>query len=307
MKYILLLSVLLLVLPVAVYPTAIVKNTGTTSEDSVCLFVNCMDSSGNMTTCDSFYVRVVKSNANAVIFSDSGTCAGMAALDSVSGKSQYYYHNLVSAIDGAGDAGQYTLIVIGRKTTSSNLYTPNALTFQISPKIYALTDTTNAILDTLQLYDNASRFPLKQTDTVNMAGQYTKIRDSVYATAIRDTVNALIDSVQNGSSTLRAVTTVNYDTVNAILDTLQLYDGRWGLEASITALRDSMSIIIPQIDTLGFITGYKLGAVSHLGRSADADTLHIYNGTEEKWKLILYHVGGATGDTPDSSKVVSGP
>jgi hypothetical protein len=115
----------------------IVNNSGTSSEDSITMFVNSLDSAGNMTPADSFYVRVFKSNANAVIFSDSGTCANMGRLDSASGKSHYYFHAAVADIDGAGDIGTYVLLVIARKTTGASLYTPNQTQFQITAKEFS--------------------------------------------------------------------------------------------------------------------------------------------------------------------------
>ena len=221
MKHILLLLVLLLVLPVAVYPT-IVTNTASTSQDSICMFVNCLDSAGNMTTCDSFYVRVMKSSANAVLFSDSGICGSMGALDSVANKSQYYYHNAVSAIDGAGAVGQYTLLVIGRKTTGASLYTANAMTFQIAPWFATVSgDTTNA--------------GYLRTDVYSVAATAQTAADvGALATAIRD-------------------------TVNVVLDTLQLQDGWAAKEASVTIVRDTLALYDTRFDSL-------------LAFSADANT-----------------------------------
>lgn len=470
MKYILLLLGLLLVLPVAVYPTAIVNNSGTTSEDSVTMFVNCLDSLGNPATCDSFFALTFKSATNTAHFRDSGALVAMTGMDTtkVGGRSVYYYHREVAGIDGAGAAGTYSLVVIGKINAGSGWLTTTSMNFQISPKIFALTDTTNAILDTLQLqdgwaakeasvqiirdtlalYDNWLRDSVhnqsvvvlteitKVKDTVNgildtlqlydawlrdsvhnqsvvVLTEVTKVKDTVnglldsiqlydgrwaladtanaildtlqlydgrYALAaeltkvtdttnavldtlqnagsnlrgggtatlpdsvsnmvtilnrVKDTVNGVMDTLQNAGSDLRGggvatlpdsvsnvVTIVNRvrDTVNALLDTLQVYDGRWAIATATTeildtlklydgrwALQDSLTAAHAKVDTLGYMTGYKLGSLATLTRNATCDTLTIWNGTAAKWLMLLWHVGGATGDSPDSTRVISAP
>ena len=65
---------------VTVQGFSIVNNSGSSSEDSLCVPVLSLDSLGNPTSADSFFVVVFKSSANGVIFSDSGTTAMIGLL-----------------------------------------------------------------------------------------------------------------------------------------------------------------------------------------------------------------------------------
>lgn len=164
MRTVLVVSLIVLALCGAV-DAQMVSNTGTTGEDSITMYISCLDSLGNISTCDSFYVRVFKSNANAVIFSDSGICATMTTIDSAVGKSHYYYHNSVANIDGAGVVGNYELVVIARKCLSygSTWGTPNRKSFQIMryPPSYAWDSAglgaraAKIVQDSIQVWDAA--------------------------------------------------------------------------------------------------------------------------------------------------------
>ena len=157
--------------------SAILNNSGSSSEDSLSVYLSCLDSLGNPTSADSFFVVVLKSGTNTVTFSDSGTTA-LIGLDTVAaggGITHYYYHRAVSDIDGTGAIGQYCGVIVAKKNTG-NLLTPNRFEFQIvgweldeigdSSGIAAVSSTSaldslgmiidslNASLDSLQSQDN---------------------------------------------------------------------------------------------------------------------------------------------------------
>ncbi len=110
---------------------AIVNNIGSSGEDTLTVWVNCTDSIGNPTNCDSFFVLIAKSGTNSAIFTDSGTIA-LAGLDSlvVRGRTYYYFHRAVADIDGPGDPGVYAGAIVAKRN-SGPLYTPNRFSFQI--------------------------------------------------------------------------------------------------------------------------------------------------------------------------------
>lgn len=112
----------------------IVNNSATaeTSEDSVTVALLSLDSLGNPTGADSFFVQVFGGGkANARVFADSGD-ASMAGLDTVriGGATYYYYSRKVADIDGAGAVGPYSGL-ISAKATTLNLTTATRFGFQI--------------------------------------------------------------------------------------------------------------------------------------------------------------------------------
>lgn len=119
-------------------------------------------------------------------------------------------------------------------------------------------DTTNAILDTLQLYDtrlSTAAELQKALDSINAVLDTLQLYDGsgwlfTRLTQARDTAFAVLDTLQNGSSTLRSTSSVDYgrvadsvrdalgdsllairDSLYATLDTLQSQDN-WVAKAS---------------------------------------------------------------------------
>ncbi len=112
----------------------IVNNSPTseTSEDSVTVAALSLDSLGNPTGADSFYVVIFSGgNSNSAVFSDGGTSA-MIGLDTViiGGLTYYYYSRKTSDIDGDGSPGVYDGLIIA-KSTGLNLSTVSRFSFQI--------------------------------------------------------------------------------------------------------------------------------------------------------------------------------
>jgi len=118
-----------------------VRNTASaTSRDSIVMEVRCLDSLGEPSTCDSFWVFVIKSGTDAAVWSDSGTTS-MTGLDVISyrvsatpDKQIYYFHRAVQDIDGAGAEGQYVLVAAAQKvyvSGTNNKYTHTSMPFKI--------------------------------------------------------------------------------------------------------------------------------------------------------------------------------
>ncbi len=115
-----------------VRPEGIVNNDGNTGEDSVSVAVINWDSSGcSPISADSFWVMVLKSGDNDVVFKDSGTTS-MTGLDTVQigGRTVYFFHRLVSDIDGPGTVGPYAGELIA-KNTSLGLFSCANFSFQV--------------------------------------------------------------------------------------------------------------------------------------------------------------------------------
>lgn len=172
----------------------IVNNSGTSSEDSLTVAVLSLDSTGFPTSADSFFVMVVKSGADAVIFRDSGTIA-MTGVDSavLAGKTYYYYHRAVADLDGAGAFGEYAGVIIAKRNTGA-IYTPNRFSFQIvNAELSDVGDSTGL----------AARSALAALDSLGL------VIDSLYA---------VIDSLQNHTKWIMVPsdTTQKGDTVGVI-------------------------------------------------------------------------------------------
>ena len=107
--------------------------TGETSEDSVTVAVLSLDSLGNPTGADSFFVAVFGGGkTNAPVFSDSGTASTLVGLDTLrlGGRTFYYYSRKSSDIDGAGAHGAYSGVIIA-KSNALGLRTLAVFEFQI--------------------------------------------------------------------------------------------------------------------------------------------------------------------------------
>lgn len=127
------LSSLLLVavlLPSLVAATPIVNNSGQSAEDSISFAFVALDSLGNPTTADSFFVLVIGPSGDSV-FAEAITSAS-TRLDSavVNGAPVYIYRASVADIDGAGAIGGYAVSILAR-TGSFSLTTPFMGSFQI--------------------------------------------------------------------------------------------------------------------------------------------------------------------------------
>lgn len=64
-----------------------------------------------------------------------------------------------------------------------------------------------------------------------------------------------------------------------------------------------LDTILAELDTLRILNTYISGARALTGRDSDTDTLHFYNGATKIMTWLLWHVGGATGDSADSVTV----
>ncbi len=161
-----------LLLAVSAYPGAIVNNEGTSGEDSLVVSVLNWDSTGcSPIAADSFWVVVLKSGDNDVVFKDSGTTS-MTGLDTIriAGKTVYYFRRAVPDIVGESNYGQYTGELVA-KHVSLGLFNTSNFSFQVvgwelddlgdsaafAAKVYdslvtkcAITDSLYAVLDSIQ-------------------------------------------------------------------------------------------------------------------------------------------------------------
>ena len=108
----------------------IVNNSATaeTSEDSVTVTVLALDSLGNPSAADSFYIAVFSGgSANTPVFADSGDVS-LTGLDTATlgGATCYYFSRKASDIDGDGAPGVYSGVILARNT-SLNLSQPEPL------------------------------------------------------------------------------------------------------------------------------------------------------------------------------------
>jgi len=161
----------------------IVNNSGSSSEDSLSIPVLSLDSLGNPTSADSFFVVVFKSHTNDVIFSDSGTTA-MTGIDTAmagAGITHYYYHRAVADIDGSGAVGQYAGVITAKHTTYG-LLTSNKFSFQIT---------------SWELDDMGDSTGIGAIASLNAIDSLADIIDSLYAT---------LDSLQNQNNWLIGIT-----------------------------------------------------------------------------------------------------
>lgn len=163
------------------HAAALLNNSGATSEDSLSVVVMSLDSLGNPTTADSFFVAVFKSGANLVVFSDSGTTA-MTGLDTVTtggGLTHYYYHRAVADIDGGGATGLYSGVITAKRN-SGPLLTANRFSFQIIKDDFSsILDSLYAIIDTLQNHANWTIVPADTNlngDTLAVTGTNQVLR-----------------------------------------------------------------------------------------------------------------------------------
>ncbi len=111
---------------------AIVNNSTTspTAEDSLsCVFYS-LDSLGNVTTADSFFI-LVSGPSGAVVYKDSSSISdSRVTATSIRSKQFYSFKEQVSNIDGAGYPGSYSMTILAKKNTGG-LLTPNVFAFQI--------------------------------------------------------------------------------------------------------------------------------------------------------------------------------
>ncbi|UCE25532.1 MAG: carboxypeptidase regulatory-like domain-containing protein [Candidatus Zixiibacteriota bacterium] len=157
-------------------PVGILNNDGDTGEDSVSVTVVNWDSAGcSPISADSFWVMVLKSGDNGVVFKDSGTTS-MTGLDTVriGGRTVYYFHRLVSDIDGPGAVGPYVGELVA-KNTSLGLFSCAGFSFQVVG--WELDDIGDSAAFAAGLYDSL----ITKGETI----------DSLYA---------LLDSIQNQST-----------------------------------------------------------------------------------------------------------
>lgn len=137
------------------------------------------------------------------------------------------------------------------------------------------------------------------------------------AKAIKDTTSTQLNATISSRGTSTLTTTdnigINWADVANPTTTLGLTGTTVGTATNIsqiggTAQSSGMNLAtyLPAVfDTALFVQGFRVNAKTKLGVSANTDTLHVYWSTTELFKVIYYHIGGAAGDPPDSTKTVA--
>ena len=64
--------------------------------------------------------------------------------------------------------------------------------------------------------------------------------------------------------------------------------------------KSSFDEVLASIDSVNFWLGFCPTCHSVKGRSGDRDTLHIMKGADSLLHVLYWHLGGVTGNTPDS-------
>lgn len=101
-----------------------------TAEDSLSFLFYSVDSLGNATTADSFYV-LVSGPSGDVAYKDSAAISDSRVSSvTIRAKQFYSFKDQVSNLDGSGDAGSYCMTILAKKNTGG-LLTPNVYSFQI--------------------------------------------------------------------------------------------------------------------------------------------------------------------------------
>jgi hypothetical protein len=80
------------------------------------------------------------------------------------------------------------------------------------------------------------------------------------------------------------------------------------LEATILTAQDSLNILMPltremqaDVDSLILFDGYDVNSRAVAGPNNDTDTLNVFVGATRVLRFLYWHIGGATGDVPDST------
>ena len=126
---------------------AIVNNSTSTptAEDSLSFVFYSVDSLGNATTADSFYI-LVSGPSGSIAYKDSAAIADSRVSSiTIRSKQFYSFKDQVSNLDGAGAAGSYCLTILAKKN-AGGLLTPNVYLFQI---------ISNELSDQLALIDDS--------------------------------------------------------------------------------------------------------------------------------------------------------
>lgn len=84
-----------------------------------------------------------------------------------------------------------------------------------------------------------------------------------------------------------------FPILEEIRDTLQNFDDWIAHQSSIDSVGNT-------VDSIMLRLGYGPNCHSIKGRSGDRDTLHIMNGADSLLHVLYWHLGGVSGNTPDS-------
>lgn len=217
-----LLLLVVVCLPLTGFSYGIVSNSGNTPEDSVAIGFYEIDSAGlqvALASNDSLFLHVY-GPSGALVFQDTVAQGdGAITVTTDAGYSSYVWKMAVANIDGSGDNGVYSYVLIV-KDNSLGITTPFRGTFQVYSteglgvslaRLSAINDSLYAVLDSIQ-------------------------NESAILVAVRDTVNGVIDTLQSqdGWVATSANQTLIIDSLQAALDTLQNHES-WSAGTAVVS------------------------------------------------------------------------
>ncbi len=178
---------------------AIVRNatSGQGAVDSLNVPVLCLDSLGNPTTCDTAFVYVWK-NA-AIVFRDSAAVGSLTGMSTLTGLRWplYFWHRQVSDIDGTGEMGHYSGVVIAKKNLvgSAAWQTPSRFEFDVVNRSLSLTlDSVYQVLSMIR-----AGLTINGTQSFNNTGQTTNLRADIFGISSDTTAANNLETMLDGT------------------------------------------------------------------------------------------------------------
>lgn len=197
----------------------------------------------------------------------------------------------------------FNYVYVGTSTMTYKDYADSLVIATRNTK--AMTDSINAILDTLQVYDTRWDSTLAVFADANTLMKNRLLR-------IRDSVDVILDTLQNQDNWISSATNLTkaLDSINAILDTLQVTDTRWDSTLAVFAdantlfknrllrVRDSIDAILDTLqlyDASGHlpVNAAKIGGTTQTGLDigsylpAIMDSVMLSNGYRAGQKAIF--------------------
>lgn len=281
----------------------IVNNSGNRSADSVSIPFFVLDSAGNMTTLES------GDSVSLVVFYPSGSVAynGSVADNDASisssnnlGYVSYSMKAAVADIDGSGKDGLYSYILVVKDKTSAALATPIAGQFQLyqGADFDFRLDEIGGIADSLENHHN---WVARLDNQVSLSFDHTTLLDRT--AEIKDTANAIIDSVQSGlllgSSSINNLVDATWDELQSGHTTTGSF-GRY-LDAEISGVSSGTGAYSFQIVTYDSSSGQVIPGVSLAVRNLDQTAL-IGTGRTNSFGLAAFNL-----DSDDYAVIATGP
>ena len=150
----------------------------------------------------------------------------------------------------------------------------------------------SALAQEASLFDPATDSVIVDVSAANTAGGLIPLtEDAVYANRADYKADVSALALEATVSTVQASINTALDSIYRMLDSVYVING---LTTEMQA----------DVDSLILFEGYGNSTRSIMGPGATTDTMHVYNGVTRLLRVLYWHVGGATGDAPDSTTVL---